>query len=228
MIKRLFLTVVAIAVLASLKGQVVHDIGIGFSGLRIWEPSPPINLNEDLDYYWNPQLSYQLHFFDERVVAGLQFGWVYAKGLKDEENYFREDIQKSLNLDVEAGANLFRFKNSFVQWTAGVRLTKTYYHSLEVADGPESNVSTVSYEIDRWRGADYDNYDLTSTLSFQQNLFFKRPRNTNLALRLALETVYFFPGPRVFKSYPSDYRFAMGSSVSLIWRIRGKRNRGLF
>lgn len=223
--KRLFAVIVTFALFASLKGQVVHEIGIGFSGLRIWEPSPPINLNEDLDYYWNPQISYQLHLLDERLVAGLQCGWVYAKGLKDEENYFREDIQKSLNLDVEAGANLFRFKNSLVQWTAGVRLTKTYFNSLNVADGPEGNASTVTREINRWRDV---NYDLTSTISYQLNLSDQRYNATSLALRLSLVAVYFFPGTRVHESYPSDYRFAMGPSVSLIWRIRGKKNRGLF
>lgn len=223
--KRLFSVIVAFALFTSLKGQVVHEIGIGFSGLKIWEPEPPGVLNEDLDYYWNPQVSYQLHFLNERIVAGLQFGWVYAKGLKDEENYFREDLQKSINLDVEVGANLFRFKNSFIQWTAGVRLTKTYLYSREMWERDGNRLRESSGKNDTWQDI---NYDLISTILYQLDLSDKRYIASNLALRFSLEMVYFFPVNHKIEFLEQDYRFAMGPSVSLIWRLRGKENRGLF
>ena len=211
--------------IAPLWSQVYHDLGIGFSGLRIWEPSKPRALNEDLDYYWNPQVSYQLHFLEERLVTGLEFGWVYAKGLKDEENFFREDIQKSINLDIEAGVNLFNFKNSLLQWRAGVRLTRTYYFSNFMAAGEENNAATSSVEIARWREV---KYDLTSVISYQLDLLDRRNKAATLALRISLESIYFFPGTRVFEPFPSKRRIAMGPSASLILRIKGKRNRGLF
>jgi len=218
-----FILVFCCTTVLDLNGQVYHDLGIGFSGLRIWEPSKPGNFNEDLDYYWNPQVSYQLHFLEERLVSGLEFGWVYAKGLKDEPNFFREDIQKSLNLDIEAGVNVFKFKNSILQWRAGVRLTKTYFYSREVLEFEENSVSGVSGSNESWQDV---NYDLTSAISYQFNL--SRNRSSNLALRFTLDMVYFFPEKHKLEYLEQDYRFAMGPSFSLIWRIKQKRNRGLF
>lgn len=223
MLLRFFILFLCCTAALSLKSQVSHDLGLGFSGLRIWEASPPSNLNEDLDYYWNPQISYQFHFLEERLVTGLEFGWVYAKGLKDEENYFREDLQKSLNLDLEAGVNVFRFKNSFIQWRAGVRLTKTYFYRQEIEEIDGNSVSRVSGINEKWQDVDFD---LTSAISYQFNL--SRNRSSSMALRFTLDMVYFFPDKHELEYLEQDSRFAMGPSVSLIWRIKQTRNRGLF
>jgi hypothetical protein len=224
MFKNILATLVTIVVFAPIRAQVVHEFGIGFSGLRILEPTTPGLFTQDLDYYWNPQLSYQLHFFDERIVAGLQFGWVYAQGLKDEENYNRDDSQKSLNLDFETGVNIIHFNNSFLQWTVGMRFTKSYFYSIEIVDGRENSTS-FSIKDDQWQDV---NLDLTSAISYQFNLSDGRYRKSNIALRLSLEMVYFFPEDNELEFLEEDYRFAIGPSASLIWRLRGKKNRGLF
>lgn len=74
-----------ITAIAPLRGQVYHEVGVGFSGLRNWELNPPGFLWEDIDYYWSPQLSYQIHFWDGRLVAGAQIGWAYENGVKNKE-----------------------------------------------------------------------------------------------------------------------------------------------
>jgi hypothetical protein len=224
MIKKILATILTVTFVTALKGQVIHEFGIGFSGLRIWEPSPPGLFTQDLDFYWNPQLGYQLHFLNERLVAGLQLGWVYARGLKDEANYFRDDSQKSLNLDFEAGVNLIQFDNSFLQWTAGARISRSYFYSIEIVDGRDNRTS-FSIADDKWQDV---SLDLTSAIAYQINLSKKSYRPANLALRFSLEMIYFFPEDNELEFLDEDYRFAMGPSVSLIWRVRGKKNRGLF
>jgi hypothetical protein len=225
MIKRTLVTIGIILAGTSLKSQVVHEFGFGFSVLRILEPNTPGVLVPDLDYYWNPQFGYQLNFLNQKAIGGLQFGWVYAQGLTDEENYMREDLQKSFNLDVEAGWNLFSFNNSTVQLTAGVRLTKTYFYSQKVEETFDNGISTNTGLNEQWQDVDLD---LTSTISYQFNLSEGRYRKSNIALRLSLEMVYFFPEDNELKFLEEDYRFAIGPSASIIWRIRGKKNRGLF
>lgn len=158
------------------------------------------------------------------MVAGLQFGWVYAQGLKDEENYFREDVLKSLNLDLEAGVNLIKLRSSFIQWTAGLRLTKSSFYSIEIVDG-RKNRNSFSIKDEKWQDI---NVDLASAISYQLNLTDKKYSSSQLALRLSLEMVYFFPVNDELEYLEEDYRFAMGPSVALIWRIRGKKSRGLF
>lgn len=36
---------------APLRGQVYHEVGVGFSGLRNWEVNPPEKILWDLNYY---------------------------------------------------------------------------------------------------------------------------------------------------------------------------------
>jgi len=209
--------------IAPLKSQVYHDLGIGVSGLRNWELDPPDFLLEDIDYYWNPNLSYQIHFWNENLVGGAQIGWVYEKGFKNEENFIREDKRKSVNLDIELGVNILTLNKGLLQITVGTRLTKSYFFSTfrKGRENPMSEWSTLlSFQDKSWTNV---RYDFTSSVSYQ--LFFNESRNP-FGLRFSWEVV--FPRKSFFLvNGKSISNIATGPSVSLIWRIKQKKNRGL-
>jgi hypothetical protein len=66
-----------ITAINSIKAQNYHEVGIGFSGMRIWEINPPSYIKQDLDYYYSPHFSYNYYFKDEKFVLGFAAGLVY-------------------------------------------------------------------------------------------------------------------------------------------------------
>lgn len=221
--KYLSITILLLTAISSLRGQIYHEVGLSFSGLRNWELNPPDFLWEDIDYYWNPNLSYQLHFWNEKLVTGAQIGWVYEKGVKSKENFFRADKRKSVNLDIELGVNILNLNKGLLQITVGTRLTKSYFFSTfrRGRENPMSEWSTLlSFQDKSWTNVWYD---FTSSVSYQH--FFNKSRNP-FGLRFSWEVV--FPRKSFFLvNGKSISNIATGPSVSLIWRIKQKRNRGL-
>lgn len=216
--KHLSIAVFIITSMYSLKAQVYHEVGLRFSGMGILELTPPDFLTEDLDYYWNPQLSYQIHFLDEKLIAGTQVGWVYEKGLKNRENLFREDKRKSVNLDIELGLNILEFNNGLLRATIGSRLSKSYFFNRHIEDRGAVAVTTNN----SWQEIQYD---FTSSVSYQ--LFLNNQRNP-MALSFSWEVVFPRKSFRVNLLGDKLSSIATGPAVSLIWRIRQRRNRGLF
>ncbi len=208
--------------------QVSHEIGLGFSALRIWEQNPPGFIIQDLDYYYNPFVGYQAYFFNDQFTIGTQLGWVNERGslekeTNDGETEFREDTRKSVMIDVEVGTNLLNFENSFVQLTAGVRASKVYYFEYDYERVGESSVSSAYYESENWKDTQYG---LTTSLSYQIHLINgATKRNQLLALRFSWELVYFFPELRALGTIENEFSsIATGPSVSLVWRIGGGGN----
>ncbi|MDR9442999.1 MAG: hypothetical protein RI842_09790 [Schleiferiaceae bacterium] len=217
MYKQLSIAVFIITSMYNLKAQVYHEVGLRFSGMGILEMTPPDYLTEDLDYYLNPQLSYQIHFLNEKLIAGTQIGWVYEKGLKNKENYFREDKRKSVNLDIELGLNILEFYNGLLLATIGTRLSKSYFFKRRIEDGGVAVTTNNSWQEIQ--------YDFTSAVSYQ--LFLNNKRNP-MALRFSWEVVFPRKSFRVNLSGDKLSSIATGPAVSLIWRIKQRRNRGLF
>lgn len=210
--------------IGSLKSQVYHEVGLGFSGLRNWELNPPGFLWEDIDYYLSPQFSYQIHFWNERLVAGAQIGWAYENGVKNKENFFREDKRKSVTLDIVMGLNILQFKNGLLQANLGTRLSKSYFFST-FREGRENATSAwntlISFQEESWTNV---RYDFISSVSYQH--LFNKSRNT-FGLRFSWEVI--FPRKSFFLVNGENISsIATGPSVSLIWRIKQRRNRGLY
>lgn len=219
-----------ITIISSIKAQNFHEVGFGFSGMRIWEVDPPEFIVQDLDYYWNPRITYQVHFFDEKIAFGAAIGLVQEVSSNEGPSYYgylvREDNRKSVILDLNASLNLFRTPERFFQLSAGLRTTRTYYfkHYSEITDGGSFNYG--GYEVDSW----YDpNYSLTFSMAYQHVLFKKLNAKQSVNFRVAFDVIYSFPTYRVSLGFEDNFvSIVAGPSVSLIWRIRGKKNRGLF
>jgi hypothetical protein len=212
--------------------QDFHEIGTGFSALRILEINPPNHLLQDLNYYYYPHLSYQYYFKDETFVLGVNVGLVFENGtsesISDSKREFREDIRHSLSYQVAGGINFFRTANSFLQFNVGAKAIRTYFFSHYFEQSTENNSRFGGYELNRW----YDpNYSIFFSIGYHRSLFNKLNSLYSLSFRLAWDAEYQFPV--YYGTTPNGVAnefatFRTGPSVSLIWRIRGKKNRGLF
>lgn len=219
----------------SVSGQAYHELSLGVKGNRLFEVNPPEFILQDLDYLFGPQLGYQLYFPDNRFSFLAKAAWFRESGLKEyssslvgSDNEYRETSRRnSVSFDLELGWNVVEFDNSFLQLTAGARAQKVYFFSQEVERTDRDDIDPRYIQFTRWK--DF-NYSLVSTFSYQ---FFLTERASlkeqSLALRFAADFVYSLP---VYRSLgPAENEFATlatGLTVSLIWRIRGKENRGLF
>ena len=209
-----------------------HELSLGFAGSRVWELDPPEFIIQDLDYYFGPHIGYQYHFYDDKLVLGAQVGWMHEthniESLTESGSTdFREVRRKTLMLDLEFGVNLIQSARGFLQVTSGLRANGAYYFSDKLSRLDEPNINLYDYDFNQWLGL---RYDFTSSVSYQVNLT-KQPklRGQSLALKFSAEFVYFFPRELTFGSIENNMAWITGGfSASLIWRIRGKKNRGLF
>lgn len=214
-----------------IKGQNYHEIGIGFSGLHVWEINPPEYIIQDLNYYYNPRLFYQFHFLDKKVAIGTAIGVVNEQGSNEGDGYYgyevRDDVRRSVMMDLYVGANLLETKKGYIHLMAGMRASRTYFFSHDSKTTVnESSMFTTTYETDRWRDVQYGMF---TSLFYQHQLMSKKRDKNSLNLRVAWDLVYFFPEYRTALGFENNFAsIATGPSVSLVWRIRGKKNTGLF
>lgn len=219
----------------SLSGQAYHELSIGVKGNHLFEVNPPELILQDLDYLFGPQLGYQLYLPDNRFSVLAEAAWFRESGLKEyssslvgSDNEYRETSRRnSISFDLELGWNLAEFDNSFLQLTAGARAQKVYFFSQEVERTDRDDIDPRYIEFTRWKNL---NYSLVSSFSYQFFLSEKASlKEQSLALRFAADFVYSFPIYRSLGRVENEFAtLATGLTVSLVWRIRGKKNRGLF
>jgi hypothetical protein len=220
-----------VAIISTNKAQNFHEIGIGFSGMRTWEVDPPKYLMQDLDYYWAPDISYQYYFFDEQISIRASVG--LAREIAKKETILqngkelREDERKSLFYQLSIGANLIRTKKSLLQINTGIRATRIYYYRRYTERRQGSSTRHGGRKLDRW----YDpHYSLVTSISYQRTLLNNLRDRGSLSFRLSWDFAYQFP-VLYGTVFGVENRFASiytGPSLSLIWRIKQKRKRGLF
>lgn len=212
--------------------QDYHEIGAGFTGLRAWEINPPNQQLQDLNYYYSPHLTYKYYFKDKSFVLGVDVGLVYENGTSETisgtKREFREDIRNSLSYQVSGGVNFFTKANSLFQLGVGVKAIKTYFFSHYTEQSTENGSRFGGYELNGW----YDpNYSAILSIGYHRILLNKLNSQHSLSFRVAWDFEYQLPVYYGITPNGLDNEFATfrtGPSVSLIWRLRGKKNRGLF
>jgi len=212
--------------------QDFYEAGLGFSSLKIWNIDAPVDPRQDLKFYYAPHLCFNYYFDDERFVIGLAFGIARETGnLESEFNSIkqtREDLRNSLHYQIMGGINLFRRKTSFLQLTAGIRASRTYlfqHYSEEIYESGSS--ITTQFENDDWQDP---RYNALFSVGYHKSLRSDLRSESSIAIRLSWDFVYQIPYEYgTFDGIKNKYgSFSTGPSVSLIWRLKGRKNRGLF
>jgi len=238
MLRLAFILVFCCTTVLPLKSQFYHEVGVGFSGMRIWEVAPPESksLMQDLDFSWGLNISYQFFFLDEEISVGASVGLLREIGEKENisqgREEYRKDLRNSLIYQITGSANLFRSKKRFFQITTGVWATSTYFFShydkvIKVSETGGSSGSWGGFELDNW----YDpKFSMLVSIGYQRSLFGKLNNKSSLSWRMTWGFIYQLPAfygtaNGIENRYASIYT---GPSLSLIWRIKQKRKRGLF
>jgi hypothetical protein len=222
----------------NLYSQIHSEIGLRYSAYRVWEVNAPEPeaLQQDLDYYFSPSLTYQMYLLDNKVVLGVMLGMVDEIGENELQNTLRNgvenrrDIRNSIMYQFSVGTNLLQSKKGFLQINTGVRFTHTYFfsRSREIRSNNGTSGSSGGFEFDRWSNP---KYSTILSIAYQRSLISKPRRKHSLHARLAWDFLYQFPvyygtwGGGVVNDFPS---LLTGPTVSLVWRIQGPKNRGLF
>jgi hypothetical protein len=236
--KRFLLSLIClITLISTYKAQNFHEIGIDFSVMRTWEVSAPEPnyLMQDLDFSYFPNITYQFYFLDEKLTVGASIGLLREIGEKEsisqERERYRKDLRNSLAYQITGSANLFRSKVRFFQISTGIRVMRSYFfsHYDKITEVTESGSfrSSGGFELDKWSDP---RYSFLLSVGYQRSLFGKLNDKTSLSWRLTWDFIYQFPTfygtvQGIENRYASIYT---GPSVSLIWRIKQSRNRGLF
>lgn len=212
--------------------QDFYELGLGFSSLRIWNIDAPVDPWQDLRFYYAPHLSFNYYFDDENFVIGLAAGIAHETGNFDSEfnliKQTRESSRNSLHYQVTGGVNIFRKKTSFLQLTAGARANRTYRYEHYITDTYESGVSIISrHESDDWRGPRYSGL---FSVGYHKSLGSDLRKESSIIVKASWDFVYQFPYEYgTFSGIKHEYgSFSTGPSFSIIWRIRGSKNSGLF
>jgi len=212
--------------------QDFYEMGLGFSSLRIWNIDAPVDPMQDLKFYYAPHFSFNYYFDDERFVIGLAAGLARETGNIESSfnsiSQSREDLRNSLHYQVSGGVNIFRRKTSFLQLTAGARAMRTYHfqhYSEEIYEN--GSFMTLSSENNDWQDP---RYNALFSVRYHKSLSSDLRKESSIAIRLSWDFVYQFPfNYGTIFGVKNEYgSFSTGPSVSLIWRIKGKKNRGLF
>jgi hypothetical protein len=218
---------------ATAYAQDFHELGLGFSSLRIWNIDAPVNPLQDLKYYYAPHFSYNYYFDNERFVIGLAVGMARETGNIESSfnsiSQSREDLRKSLHYQISGGVNIFKNQTRFLQLTAGARAIRTYYFQHFSERLYENGGSSFGgYEITDWKSPRYSAF---FSVGYHQSLINDFRRRNSLSLRVAWDFEYQLPtyyGISADGAVNNFASFKAGPSISLVWRIRGKKNRGLF
>jgi hypothetical protein len=115
-----------------------------------------------------------------------------------------------------------------LQISLGVRALHTYFfkHYSEERIGGALNFG--GYELDKWYDPDYSAF---VSIGYHRALVNDLDKKQSLSLRISWDIEYQFPAyygvtaDGVVNEFSS---IRMGPSVSFIWRIKAKKNNGLF
>lgn len=229
MTKRIFL----LLFFASTVGhsQNFYELGLGFRSLRIWNIDAPIDPMQNLEFYYAPELSFN-YYFNNNVVIGAAAGIANEIGNIDSEFnstiQTREDLRNSIHYQVTGGLNILKKKTSLLQLTAGIRANNTYFFQhFSRRTFQDGGGSTTQYEIDSWQGT---RYQALLSVGYHKSLWSGLRDKNSVVIRVAWDIVYHFPHEYgTLRGVKNEYAsFLTGLHASLIWRIRGKSNRGLF
>ncbi|MCR9153175.1 MAG: hypothetical protein NXI09_03640 [Bacteroidetes bacterium] len=216
----------------SLQAQVSQQLGLSFSGQRIWEIRPSDLIVQDHDFSISPNLLYQLGLNDERLLLRAEFGWI--RRFSDSEKYiestgyteFRNDVSHLIAMNLAFGGSLFKTRSSALQLLGGVIISKDYYSTLYFKSVKESSAVI----IDRANvGIRPLKVDLVASLSYTSQIF----RSGNLAsksrlsLLLGLDLIYITERSKVEVGLDNPHpSFAAGFKVGLLYKFNTSK-RGL-
>jgi hypothetical protein len=211
--------------------QLSHEFHLGFSGLRIFEINPPEFLPQNLDYYLSPAIGYDLQVADNRVAIGLRLGPIYENGNNTFETVdfvqIRKEKRHSQLIEIRLAYNFIMQKKSYFQIGGGLRYGQVFYYSLNrVTNRSNNSVGIFNFESKNLKDPFLD---YVFFLAYQLDLNQRRiSRKHSLGMRFALDILYIPPREGVLINNDNKYSsIALGPSVSLVWRINGKRN-GLY
>lgn len=212
--------------------QNFYELGLGFSSLRVWNINAPVDPWQDLRFYYAPYLSFNYYFNDQKIVFGFAAGTAFETGnFESEFNSImqtRESSRKSIHYQVTGGLNIFRKKTSFLQLLWGARANNTYAYEHYTIDAFESGAyNTSRYESDDWGST---RYSALFSVGFHKSLGSSLREKSSILIRIAWDFVYQLPYDYgTFSGVKHEYgSFSTGPNASLVWRIRGKSNSGLF
>lgn len=161
------------------KGQFSHELGVSFSGQRIWEIDADDYINQDHDFSISPSLVYQLNLSDRRLLIRTELSWIRrfsdSETLVEETGFtvYRNDINYLTALNLNFGVALYKNRNSSLQLLGGAMITRDYYSSTLYRverPGEESRISgeglrsrpfkvdftgSISYQFDLLKGSKY-------------------------------------------------------------------------
>jgi hypothetical protein len=179
-----------------------------------------------LDNYFSPKVGYDLHFNENNFAIGFRLGATYEIGNSSKEfneiKITSEDIRNSYFGEIRFAYNALNLNNSYIQLAGGLRFGQIYYQKQEM----DIFGGTYTLEADN---ASIPTLDYVLAIAYQYN-FNKRKlfSKHHLAFRFALDMLYMRPRQNFGSSdYVKYSSIALGPSVSLVWRINGKRN-GLY
>jgi hypothetical protein len=129
---------------------------------------------------------------------------------------------------VSGGVNLLKSKKSFLQISGGARALHTYFFKHYSEESTESGSRFGGFERNRWYDSDFSTF---VSIGYHRALLNELNRKHSLSFRVAWDFEYQFPAyyGTTPDGLPNEFAsFRTGPSVSLIWRIKRPKNRGLF
>ena len=215
-----------------LQAQVSHQLGLSFSGQRIWEIRPSDLIVQDHDFSISPNLLYQLGLNDERLLLRAEFGWI--RRFSDSEKYiestgyteFGNDVSHLIAMNFAFGGALYKTRSSALQLLGGGIISKDYYSTLYFKSVKESSAVI----IDR---ANVGNrplkVDLVASLSYTSQIFKSSSlaSMSRLSLLLGLDLIYITERTRVEVGLDNPHpSFAAGFKLGLLYKFTSSK-RGL-
>lgn len=218
---------------SALKAQVSHSIGLGFSGLRIWELNPSQLIIQDHDYSVSPGLIYQLEIDDRSWLLRAEIGWI--RRFSDSEvlnestgrTEFRNDISHLIGLNLGFGGSLYKSRFSSLQLFGGLMVSQDYYSTRDFRSVRGSSVISAQRGDAGLRPL---KVDLIGSLSYQHQLtnILKSSAGRNLCLIVALDFIYITERQKIEEGIDNTHpSLSSGIKVGVLYKLSSSK-RGLF
>ncbi len=216
----------------SLQAQVSQQLGLSFSGQRIWEIKPSDLIVQDHDFSISPNLLYQLGLNDERLLLRAEFGWI--RRFSDSEKYiestgyteYRNDVNHLIAMNLAFGVSLYKTRSSAVQVLGGMLISQDYYSKRYYKSLKENASATIDREVYESRPL---KADLCLSLSYQSDLsqLIQSAIGSRLSLLLAMDLLMITERKMIVERFDNPHpSFAAGFKVGLLYKFTSSK-RGL-
>tara|TARA_R110002050_G_scaffold6740_1_gene27190 strand:- start:642 stop:1292 length:651 start_codon:yes stop_codon:yes gene_type:complete len=207
-------------------GQYSHELGVSFSGQRIWEIDADDYINQDHDFSISPSLVYQLNLSDRRFLLRTELSWIRrfsdSETLVEETGFtvYRNDINHLAALNLYFGVALFKNRKSSLQLLGGTMITGDYYSStlyrVERPGDGESKFSRADV------GSRPFKVDFTGSISYQFDLLkgSKYLSGSELELIIAWDFIYITKRSSLRSRIDNDFpSFSTGPKLGIQYNM---------